>query len=87
MFLCRRISRRAVGLHPLGAMFALLAGYQVAGVLGATFAVPLAGVVWVVLGAAYRDNSAERPSQASEAEVASTAGASAAPQGPNHAPS
>lgn len=50
-----RIVGDAVGLHPLAAMFALLAGYQVAGPLGAVFAVPLAAVVWVVLGAAYRD--------------------------------
>src|SRR5579864_6301994 len=50
-----RISGRAVGLHPLAAMFALLAGFQLAGVLGGLFAVPLAGVLWVMLGAAYRD--------------------------------
>jgi predicted PurR-regulated permease PerM len=50
-----RILGDAVGLHPLAAMFALLAGYQVAGPLGAVFAVPLAALVWVVLGAAYAD--------------------------------
>ena len=42
-------------LHPLGAMFALLAGFQLAGLLGGLFAVPLAGVLWVLLGAAYRN--------------------------------
>ena len=44
-----------MGLHPLGAMFALLAGFQLAGLLGGLFAVPLAGVLWVLLGAAYRN--------------------------------
>jgi predicted PurR-regulated permease PerM len=53
--LAPRISGHAVGLHPLGAMFALLAGFQLAGLLGGLFAVPLAGVVRVLLGAAYRN--------------------------------
>jgi predicted PurR-regulated permease PerM len=53
--LAPRISGHAVGLHPLGAMFALLAGFQLAGVLGGLFAVPIAGVVWVLMGAAYRN--------------------------------
>ena len=53
--LAPRISGHAVGLHPLGALFALLAGFQLAGLLGGLFAVPLAGVLWVLLGAAYRN--------------------------------
>jgi predicted PurR-regulated permease PerM len=53
--LAPRISGHAVGLHPLGAMFALLAGFQLAGLLGGLFAVPIAGVLWVLLGAAYRN--------------------------------
>jgi predicted PurR-regulated permease PerM len=57
--LAPRISGHAVGLHPLGAMFALLAGFQLAGLLGALFAVPLAGVLWVLLSAAYRNVVAE----------------------------
>jgi predicted PurR-regulated permease PerM len=56
-----RISGHAVGLHPLGAMFALLAGFQLAGLLGGLFAVPLAGVLWVLLGAAYRNAVAATP--------------------------
>ncbi len=52
--LAPRISGHAVGLHPLGAMFALLAGFQLAGIIGGLFAVPIAGVLWVLLGAAYR---------------------------------
>src|SRR5213595_2450206 len=53
--LAPRISGHAVGLHPLGAMFALLAGFQLAALLGGLVAVPLAGVLWVLLGAAYRN--------------------------------
>lgn len=53
--LAPRISGHAVGLHPLGALFALLAGFQMAGLLGGLFAVPIAGIVWVLLIAAYKD--------------------------------
>lgn len=53
--LAPRISGHAVGLHPLGALFALLAGFQLAGLLGGLFAVPIAGVLWVLLTAAYRN--------------------------------
>jgi len=59
--LAPRISGHAVGLHPLGALFALLAGFQLAGLLGGLFAVPLAGVLWVLLGAAYRNVVVESP--------------------------
>ncbi len=52
--LAPRISGHAVGLHPLGAMFALLAGFQLAGLLGGLFAVPIAGVLWVLVTAGYR---------------------------------
>ena len=53
-----RISGHAVGLHPLAAMLALLVGFEVAGVVGALFAVPLAGIVWVFVSAALRARSA-----------------------------
>jgi predicted PurR-regulated permease PerM len=59
--LAPRISGHAVGLHPLGAMFALLAGFQLAGLLGGLFAVPIAGVLWVLLTAGYRNAMAEQP--------------------------
>jgi predicted PurR-regulated permease PerM len=49
-----RITGQAVGLNPLGALFALLVGFQVAGVLGGLFAVPVAGLLWVLLAEAYR---------------------------------
>lgn len=58
-----RITGHAVGLHPLGAMFALLAGFQLAGVIGGLFAVPVAGILWVLVGAAYR-NSVAGPASA-----------------------
>src|SRR5450755_1954008 len=58
-----RITGNAVGLHPLGAMFALLAGLQLAGLLGGLFAVPLAGVLGVLVGAGYRNVVAEPPAR------------------------
>lgn len=56
-----RITGHAVGLHPLGALFALLAGFQLAGLLGALVAVPVAGILWVLLSAAYRAVPATTP--------------------------
>ena len=49
-----RISGHAVGLHPLAAMLALIAGLEVGGIVGALFAVPLAGVLWVFGSTALR---------------------------------
>jgi hypothetical protein len=46
--------RHAVGLHPSGAMLALPAGREVAGLLGGLFVVPVVGVAWVLIGAPYR---------------------------------
>jgi predicted PurR-regulated permease PerM len=43
-----RVSGHAVGLHPLAAMLALVAGFELAGILGGLFAVPTAGVLWAV---------------------------------------
>lgn len=53
-----RISGHAVGLHPLAAMLVLLVGFEVAGIVGALFAVPLAGIVWVFASTALRARSA-----------------------------
>lgn len=55
-----RITGHAVGLHPVGALFALLVGFQLAGILGGLFVVPVAGTLWVLLAAAYR-NTVEQP--------------------------
>ncbi len=46
-FLLPRLSGRAVGIHPVGAILALALGFELGGVLGALFAVPLAGLAWV----------------------------------------
>jgi hypothetical protein len=39
----------------LSAVPAVLAGFQLTGMLGGLFAVPVAGVLWVLIGAAYRN--------------------------------
>jgi predicted PurR-regulated permease PerM len=49
-----RVYGRVTRLHPLVAMAALLVGAEVAGVLGALFAVPVAAVANIFLGALYR---------------------------------
>jgi len=53
-----RISGHAVGLHPLAALLVLLVGFEVAGIVGALFAVPLAGIVWVFASTALRPRAA-----------------------------
>ncbi len=50
-----RISGHTVGLHSLAALLALLAGLDLAGIGGALLAVPLAGVLYVLLMAPYSD--------------------------------
>ena len=47
-----RLTGNAVGLHPLAAMLALLAGFEAGGVIGALFAVPTIGLVWVLVSTA-----------------------------------
>ena len=49
-----RVNARAVQLHPLAAIAALLVGAEVAGILGALLAVPAAAVANIFLGAFYR---------------------------------
>ena len=44
-----RLTGNAVGLHPLAAMLALLAGFGAGGVVGALFAVPIVGLIWVLV--------------------------------------
>jgi predicted PurR-regulated permease PerM len=43
-----RISGGAVGLHPLAALLAVLVGVEIAGIIGALFAVPLTGLAWSI---------------------------------------
>ena len=47
-----RLTGHAVGLHPLAAMLALLAGFEAAGIVGALFAVPVVGLLWVFISTA-----------------------------------
>lgn len=47
-----RLSARAVGIHPIGSILALVFGFQVGGVIGALFAVPVAGLLWVLASTA-----------------------------------
>jgi hypothetical protein len=50
-------------------MFSLLVGFEVAGILGGLFAVPIAGVIWVLVSAAYRNLVNSEPLDAIAAEV------------------
>ncbi len=52
--LAPRLHAGSIGLHPLAVMFALLAGAQLGGGLGAIFALPVAAFVWIVVVAVYR---------------------------------
>ncbi len=48
-----RINSRAVGIHPLEAILAVLVGFPIGGILGAFLAVPIAGVVHIVVRELY----------------------------------
>jgi len=54
-YLGPKVTGHAVGLHPLASMFALMVGFEVAGILGGLFAVPVAGTIWVLASTAYRN--------------------------------
>jgi predicted PurR-regulated permease PerM len=49
-----RMVGKAVGIHPIGSILALALGFQLGGVIGALFAVPLAGLLWVLVSTAVR---------------------------------
>ena len=61
-----RVSGHATRLHPLAAMGALLIGAELGGVLGALFAVPVAAIANVFLGAIYRGSRGEEALTTSE---------------------
>lgn len=50
----RALEEDAVGLHPLAAMLALVAGFELAGIPGALVAVPVAGVLFALGSASVR---------------------------------
>lgn len=54
-----RVSGHAVGLHPLAALLALLAGVELGGLGGALLAVPVAGVLYVLALALYMDKTTQ----------------------------
>jgi predicted PurR-regulated permease PerM len=55
-----RVYGRVTRLHPLVAMAALLVGAELAGILGALFAVPVAAVANIFLGAVYRSRRGDK---------------------------
>lgn len=55
-----RIAGTAVGLHPIAALLAVLVGVEVAGVVGALFAVPLTGLAWSIYRARVDPGAADR---------------------------
>jgi predicted PurR-regulated permease PerM len=57
-----RITGVRVNLHPLMALLAMLVGIELAGLLGALFAVPIAGLANVFVRAFYFDLRAQNPS-------------------------
>lgn len=66
-----RVNGRVTRLHPLVAMAALLVGAEVGGILGALFAVPVAAMANVLLGATYRSRQGqEAMSTADDGSVA-----------------
>jgi predicted PurR-regulated permease PerM len=58
-----RVFRSSVGIHPIVALFALLAGGQLFGVLGGFLSVPVAGVLQEIIVAVWQRWKAEHPNQ------------------------
>jgi predicted PurR-regulated permease PerM len=58
-----RIVGRAVGLHPVAAILALLVGAKLFGVFGALLATPIVAAGWVVIASIYRSVRGESPDQ------------------------
>lgn len=50
-----RVVGRALGLHPLVALLAVLTGAQLYGVIGALFAAPVAGIIQTILSAVWTE--------------------------------
>jgi predicted PurR-regulated permease PerM len=62
----------ATRIHPLVAMLALVLGAQLGGLLGALFAIPIAGILNVYLGALYRARRGEEAFVLPDNEAATT---------------
>ena len=58
-----RIVGKAVGLHPIVAIFAIIAGSELFGLLGALFAIPFAGVIQTTCMALWSDWQQIQPEQ------------------------
>jgi len=58
-----RVLGKAVGLHPAVSIIALVAGADLFGIWGAVFAAPLAGLIQVLLAAAWQEWQALHPRQ------------------------
>ena len=56
-----RITGHAVGIHPVVAMIAVIVGLEIGGIWGAFLAVPVAGILFVVVGEAYNYLILRRP--------------------------
>jgi predicted PurR-regulated permease PerM len=80
-----RVIGRNVGLHPLAVVFALLAGFELYGILGMLLAVPIAGVIRVLVD--YWVTSSEpRPAAALPDDLAAETAAASHRVGGNGAP-
>ena len=80
-----RMVGRAVGIHPVGSILALALGFQLGGVIGALFAVPLAGLLWVLVSTAvraWRDKRIELQRTVDPTRCAAGAPGPQAPAGP-----
>ena len=61
-----RIAGDAVGLHPIAALLAVLVGVEVAGIIGALFAVPLTGLAWSIYRARVTTAPATKTAKATQ---------------------
>jgi predicted PurR-regulated permease PerM len=64
-----RVNSKSVGIHPLEATAAALLGYPIGGFLGSFLAVPVVGLVHVVVKEAYASRKARQSSPTSSQDV------------------
>jgi predicted PurR-regulated permease PerM len=80
--LAPRVYSQSIGLHPIVALFALLAGSQLFGVLGGFFSVPIAGVLQELVVSTWKRWEARHPDQFDEQKPAQQAGVVPEPAAP-----